>query len=148
MRRIIGVAIVLGLVVLGGMPQAGADCSGPYLRARPAAGPEGSTVTVTGEAFGDNCYDTGPPPPGQGVLGVPQSGVVVTSTDATGTTTDLTTVDAGPQYRFVVQIVIPGGAVPGTGRIDAISPPGSPSAFGIPFTVSDGVISATPASTG
>jgi len=152
MRRMIGVAAagLLGLLALGlgGATDAAADCSGPSIRVSPTGGPEGSTATVTGEAFGNNCYDTGPPPPGEGVLGVPQSGVAITFTDAAGTTTELATVDAGPQYRFVIEITVPEGAAPGAGRIDAVSPAGNPSAFGVPFEVSGGVIPATPASTG
>ena len=152
MRRMIGVA-VLGLsallvVGLGGVPDAGADCSGPSIRVNPTGGPGGSTVTVTGQFFGNNCYDTGPPPPGEGVLGVAQSGVVITFTDTAGTTTELTTVDAGPQYNFVVEITVPEGATLGAGRVDAVSPAGNPSAYGVAFEVSGGVIPARPAYTG
>ena len=151
MRRIIGV-VVLGLLatlaVALGAPDAGADCSGPSIRVNPTGGPGGSTATVTGQAFGNNCYDTGPPPPGEGVLGVPQSGVVITFTDAAGTTTELATVDAGPQYNFVTEITVPAGAAPGAGRVDAVSPAGNPSAFGVPFDVTSAVIPAAPPYTG
>ena len=146
----IGVAAagLLALLTLGLTADAGADCAGRSIRVNPTGGPEGATVTVTGQAFGNNCYDTGPPPPGEGVLGVPQSGVVITFTDATGTATELATVDAGPQYRFVTEVTVPTGATPGAGRIDSVSPAGNPSAFGVPFEVTGGVIPATPASTG
>jgi hypothetical protein len=149
MRRMLGVvAIGLLALVLGGAADAGADCSGPSIRVNPTGGPGGVTVTVTGQAFGNNCYDTGPPPPGEGVLGVPQRGVVLTFTDAAGRTTELTTVDAGQQYGFVTQVTIPDGAAPGVGRLDSVSPSGNPSAPGVPFEVTGGVIPATPSSTG
>lgn len=145
MRRMIGVMAtgLLALVAVAlGAPDAGADCAGPTLRVNPAAGPGGSAVTVTGDYFGTNCYDTGPPPLGQGYLGLPQTGIAVTFTDAAGTPATLATVDAGPQYHFVVEVQIPADAATGAGSFQAGG------ALDVPFAVSGGVIPATPAFTG
>ena len=145
MRRMLGVA-VLGLLaawaVVLGAPEAGADCAGPTLRVNPTGGPGGSTVTLIGDYFGTNCYDTGPPPLGQGYLGLPQTGIAVTFTDAAGTPTTLATVDAGSQYHFVAEVQIPADAAIGAGSFQAGG------ALAVPFAVSVGVIPATPAYTG
>jgi hypothetical protein len=145
MRRMFGV-VVLGLLaaltMALGAPDAGADCMGPTLRVNPAGGPGGSTVTVTGDYFGTNCYDTGPPPLGQGYLGLPQTGIAITFTDAAGAPTTLATVDAGPQYHFQVEVQIPADAATGAGTFQAGG------SLDVPFEVSGGVIPATPAYTG
>lgn len=145
MRRMIGAAVVGLLAALAlalGAPDAGADCAAPTLRVNPTGGPGGSTMTVTGDYFGTNCYDTGPPPLGQGYLGLPQTGIAITFTDAAGTSTTLATVDAGPQYHFQVEVEIPADAASGAGSVEAGG------AWAVPYVVSGGVIPATPAHTG
>ena len=41
---------------------AGADCAGPTIDHQGGEVSPGSTVVVEGLWWGDNCYDTGPPP--------------------------------------------------------------------------------------
>lgn len=52
-------------------PHAGTDCALPTVTFDPRDTARGQTITVTGRTFGDNCYDSGAPPAGQGVLGRP-----------------------------------------------------------------------------
>lgn len=71
-RRLLGVfASLVGMMAAGlvSAPPASADCSGPSMSFSPQDVDRGGEVTVTGEAWGDNCYDTGPPPNGEGALG-------------------------------------------------------------------------------
>ena len=68
------VAIALSMGLAG---VASADCQGPTIAYSGGEVAHGDVITVTGTGFGDNCYDTGPPPPGEGALGRPLGGVEV-----------------------------------------------------------------------
>src|SRR5215218_4330045 len=63
-------------------PAAGADCSSPTIEYPAGPVDRSQAITVTGSGFGDNCYDTGPPPPGQGALGRPRDGIEIVITQA------------------------------------------------------------------
>lgn len=85
----------------------------------------GDQVTVVGQSWGDNCYDTGPPPEGQGVLGVPAEDIEIVFVQGS----DQTVVARGAaddDYGFAVEITVPPAAVPGTAWLRA-------SATGAPY---------------
>lgn len=120
-RRIVG---LLGMVVGGGIAlglpaaPAAADCSGPTITY--AVGPvaPGETVHVTGTAWGDGCYDTGPPPEGEGVLGRPQDGILILLTQG-----DVEAIvaegAAGADYEFEVDVPVPVAFGAGEARLVA-----------------------------
>lgn len=70
----LGRTFAIALVVLAwvaGTDIAIAFCTGPQVGETPAEVARGETLTVAGTGFGSDCYDTGPPPPGEGFLGIP-----------------------------------------------------------------------------
>lgn len=114
--RLLRLALVTSLLsglMFVAAPVASADCSGPSLSVIPTSAGAGQAVTIHGQYFGTNCYDTGPPPPGQGFLGEPATGVGVYFGQGESTT-PLTTVDADADYEFSVEVTVPADAVPGT----------------------------------
>jgi hypothetical protein len=117
MRILAFVSVVFGLLITTGNPAA-ADCSGPTIEIEQREVVRGAPLAVTGYAWGDNCYDTGAPPDGEGVLGVPIGGIdvyVVQGTEeflvATGAADD--------EYSFEVTIVIPAELTAGTAIVQA-----------------------------
>ncbi|MFN3255413.1 MAG: hypothetical protein ACE37B_06935 [Ilumatobacter sp.] len=117
MRILAFVSVVFGLLITTGSPAA-ADCSGPTIEIEQREVVRGAQLVVTGYAWGDNCYDTGAPPDGEGVLGVPIGGIdvyVVQGTEeflvATGAADD--------EYSFDVTIVIPAELTAGTAIVQA-----------------------------
>lgn len=121
-KRGIGIvaAVLLGPIIMG-VPTASADCGGPQITVSPNSAAAGATVTVHGQAFGDNCYDTGPPPAGQGVLGNPLTGVEIGFVQH-DIATVLATVDADDEYQFTVEVTIPADAEPGQAAFTATPP--------------------------
>lgn len=147
MRRVGILAAVVVLVLQAGGSRASADCAGPVVEVSPASGEPGTALTVTGRYWGTDCYDTGPPPPGVGPLGLPDTGIEVTFVDAAGTSTPLGTVDAVDDYTIRLDAAVPAGAAAGEGRIEAVSNTGflvTPA----PFVVGTDVVAATPPYTG
>lgn len=65
------ILVVSVAAMSGGVERAGAACIGPYIAYAPSEVAPGSDIDVVGLAWGDNCYDTGPPPAGEGSLGKP-----------------------------------------------------------------------------
>lgn len=106
---VVGVAVASSIVT--GLPPAAAACVGPRIAVSPRSAAPGAAVTVHGEGFGDNCYDTGSPPPGQGVLGNPLADIEITFVQ--DSTTVLATVDADAEYEFTVEVTVPADAAPG-----------------------------------
>jgi len=109
-------ALLVGVIVL--QQPAAADCAGPTLQYETGEFAPGGLVRVTGSAFGNNCYDTGPPPEGEGVLGVPVSDIEILLVQG-----DMEWVvamgNAGNDYSFIVEVQIPLDASPGEARITA-----------------------------
>lgn len=135
--------MVVGLTGIVAMASSSAVCVGPEVEVTPTSGTPGAAITVEGHYYGTDCIDTGPNPS----LGAPDTGVVVSFVDATGTVTELGTVDADADYRFTLPATVPSGAAVGMGSIQAPSSTG----FAVQpagFTVVDGVIPATPVFTG
>jgi hypothetical protein len=75
-------------------------------------------VSVTGEGFGDECYDTGVPPGATGILGEPiqDVGLVLLQGDREFVVGDA---DADDQYAFTVTVVVPASLEPGTAQVVA-----------------------------
>lgn len=65
------ILVVSVAAMSGGVERAGAACIGLYIAYAPSEVALGSDIDVVGLAWGDNCYDTGPPPAGEGPLGRP-----------------------------------------------------------------------------
>ena len=95
----------------------------------------GQTVTIKGEGWGDECYDTGPPPPGQGALGTPVTGIEIVLTQGS-TETVVARGDADATYRFTVDITVPDSLQPGTATLSARSSQVPAFALPQPLTVS------------
>ena len=102
-------------------------------------------MRVTGEYWGTDCYDTGNRPRDKGVLGLPQTDIeVVVLQDGVGPV--VARGDADADYRFVVDVPIPGPLHAGSVIIAArADDPGPGFAFGpeIPVAEADAV-AATP----
>jgi len=109
-------ALLVGLVVL--QQPASADCSGPTLTYETGEFAPGDLVGVTGSSFGNNCYDTGPPPLGQGVLGIPVSNIDILLVQG-DTEWVVAMGNADDDYAFEVDVQIPLDAAAGEAHITA-----------------------------
>lgn len=118
LRRPLVVLLLLASASLALLPSpAAADCLGPTIRRiEPAV--RGEVITVRGYAFGDNCYDTGPPPAGEGVLGVPVPDVELFVAQGDGEVL-VARGAANADYEFSVDIVVPPRLSPGPARVVA-----------------------------
>ena len=110
------VALIIGVVVL--QEPAGADCAGPTLAFETGEFARGASIAVIGSSFGLECYDTGPPPPGEGLLGPPIQDIEILFVQGDSEWV-VATGDAGNDYGFRVDILVPLDAEPGDGRITA-----------------------------
>lgn len=142
----LGLGLGFGLITvsagLDAVP-AGADCSGPTIEYDAGPVDRGQEITVTGTAFGDNCYDTGPPPAGEGLLGRPLTDIAVVITQD-GVDHVVAEGNADDDYEFQVSVVVPAELAPGEARVQASGAPGIP-AFDLtdqPLVVSDADASA------
>src|SRR6185436_1305451 len=101
-------------------PVVAADCMGPTITGPSTSVDRGQTTTIEGAAFGDSCYDTGPPPPGQGVLGRPVTDIELVITQGS---TDIVVArgDADAHLGFSVEIVVPPSLAPGAATLSARS---------------------------
>lgn len=115
MRNLGPIAILSAVLVLVSMP-ATADCAGPTFEHDSGEHAPGSTITVVGVGFGDNCYDTGPPPPGEGILGRPIADITIAIAQD-GRETDVATGSADASYEFSVDVVLPPDLAPGSAEV-------------------------------
>jgi MYXO-CTERM domain-containing protein len=117
---------------------AAADCAGPTVQHEVGTFDRGGLLLVEGLAFGDNCYDTGPPPAGEGVLGKPQSDITVFVVQ--GDEEHLVAEGAADgEYLFTVQVLLPAELEPGEADVVVRYAEGA-EAYDpdlLPFTVSD-----------
>jgi hypothetical protein len=128
-RVLLAIGLGTAVFALDG-PPAGADCSSPTIEYPAGPVDRGQAITVTGSAFGDNCYDTGPPPPGQGALGRPRDGIEIVITQA-GDEHVVAEGGADADYGFEVDVVVPADLQPGEARLQArvVDPTGTVSVF-------------------
>jgi hypothetical protein len=103
------------LVAGPGMELAAANCMGPQLTVAPSTTPPGGSVTVTGTLFGNDCNDAGGPGP---ALGQPLEDVEIWIRVGESEK-QVAVVDAGPDYAFVVQVVVPPSQGAGSGTVTA-----------------------------
>lgn len=103
-------------------PAAGASCVGPMLLVPSAtiAAPldRGQSFVVTGRAWGDNCYDTGVPPGGRGVLGNPLRNISIVFVQGDRRIV-VARGAADPDYGFRVRVTVPEALEPGSVRLVA-----------------------------
>jgi hypothetical protein len=97
---------------------ASAACVGPELSYDGLQVRPGDTVRVVGRYWGDDCFDTGPAPAGQGDLGLPRQGIEVVFVQG-GKQTVVARGNADADYQFQVDTVIPRTAAPGGARLAA-----------------------------
>lgn len=112
---LIPVALVIGFAGV-----ASADCMGPTINYSGGEVAHGDIVKVTGSGFGDNCYDTGPPPPGIGALGIPLEGVEVYIEQA-GARHLVAVGDTSLDYSWSVDVRVPLVLDVGEARITAVT---------------------------
>ncbi|MDG2028270.1 MAG: hypothetical protein P8J50_14275 [Acidimicrobiales bacterium] len=70
-RRVVVTVLAVMVSIPAMQGPAAADCAGPTPELEAGEYLPGEPVPVSGQWFGDNCYDTGPPPEGEDVLGKP-----------------------------------------------------------------------------
>ncbi|MGE0794459.1 MAG: hypothetical protein AB7H43_01105 [Acidimicrobiia bacterium] len=110
----------MGLALAWAGSPAGAQCAGPDIFVSSDRVGRGATFTVTGEAFGTACYDTGPPPAGQGALGEPAADLELVVEQADRSVV-VALGSAGSDYGFTVDVVLPVALVPGPAELVARS---------------------------
>lgn len=116
---------VLGLLAVGlaAASPASADCPSPSMTFSPSEVDRGGEVIATGKYWGDNCYDTGPPPEGQGDLGEPLEGIeIVVVQGEREWVVGTVDAEADADYGFVTRIVVPRDAAPGDAQLVARRP--------------------------
>ena len=99
---------------------ASADCSGPAISYDRGTIDRGGSVTVNGTGWGDGCYDTGPPPDGEGVLGNPLTDVEISFVQG-GARIVVATGAADSDYEFEIDVAVPVALEPGPVQLVAES---------------------------
>ncbi len=118
LRRAAAVLLIVLTVVVGGASWVGANCIGPTIEYEAREVVPGEAVEVVGTGWGDNCYDTGPPPAGEGLLGRPLRDIEVVV--AQGDVDEVVAVgSADEDYGFSVEIPMPAWLEPGEARVSA-----------------------------
>lgn len=106
------VTVFAVFALIGGARPAVASCLGPTVTAGALEVVRGGTLEVVGQAFGDNCYDTGAPPAGEGVLGHPQEDIQILLVQG-ATEVLVAKGDADDAFAFAVEVVVPPAFEPG-----------------------------------
>ena len=117
MRFTAFVSVLLGLVIATGSPVSG-DCLSPTIEIEQHEVVRGGQLVVNGYAFGERCYDTGPPPQGQGELGRPLVDIEIYIVQGTKEFL-VATGAANSFYKFAVTVVVPPDLVPGVAEVEA-----------------------------
>jgi hypothetical protein len=110
-RTLAAVAVAIATLTVTPGP-ASADCFGPRIEHDAGSIDRDGTVQVTGSGWGDNCYDTGPPPEGEGVLGTPVTGIKIFLVQD-GVEHLVATGNADKEYEFEVDVPVPDDLEPG-----------------------------------
>jgi hypothetical protein len=116
-RRLVLIA-VLAAGLLAFPVAVAASCVAPELSYTGGPVRPGDTVRVVGQYWGDDCFDTGPPPAGQGTLGLPRQGIAVVF-EQNGTQTVVARGNADGDYQFQVDVTVPQTAALGEARLAA-----------------------------
>jgi hypothetical protein len=107
------VAVVVAVAALTVTPgPVSAGCSGPIVEHDVGSIDRDGTVEVIGSGWGNNCYDTGPPPEGEGVLGKPATGINIFLVQD-GVEHLVATGNADEEYEFEVEVPVPDDLEPG-----------------------------------
>jgi hypothetical protein len=102
-----------------GATAAAASCVGPSITASPTTLARGQQLTVTGQAWGTACNDTGLRP-GEPALGEPATGIAVVVAQG-DVRMALARGDASANYTFRVAVTVPATFRPGVARLTAQS---------------------------
>jgi hypothetical protein len=97
-----------------------ASCPAPTVKFRPARVARGATVTITGQNFGDRCFDTGTVPEGVGRLGDPLAGLVIVI-DQADREYVVASGSADQDYKFAVEFVVPAELEPGQATVGILA---------------------------
>jgi len=114
------VMMIAALVLVIAPGPAMADCVGPNIEHDAGSVDRDGTVHVVGSTWGDNCYDTGPPPPGESTIGRPVTGIEVLLVQG-GVEHLVAMGDADGQFGFVVDVPVPDKLEPGPVKVVARS---------------------------
>lgn len=101
-----------GVVTLISASPSSARCLPANIAFEPDEAARGELVSVTGDHFGDSCFDVGDPPEGQGVLGNPEHDLELFVRQG-GRDLLVAEGDAGTGYGFTVDVVVPLELEPG-----------------------------------
>lgn len=104
--------------ILGVGAPARADCSGPGMEVDDTTVAPGEEMVVRGFFFGDACYDTGPPPPGESAIGRPLQDIDLHIFQGPNSWL-VATGDADADFEFEVRLTIPAGIEPGEAVLQA-----------------------------
>lgn len=110
-RTLAVVAVALGPLVSAQDPVR-ADCAGPTIEHDAGTVDRDGTVRVVGTTWGDDCDDTGSPPPGESAIGKPVTGIEIVLVQG-GVEHLVATGDADEEYGFVVDVPVPDDLAPG-----------------------------------
>jgi hypothetical protein len=123
MRRLL-VAVTTALLAASSLivlaPPASADCAAPSIELSEDGPRRGAVIDVEGSGWGTACYDTGPSPLGEGLLGVPITaiGIELVQGDQRW---DLGYYGIKPDYTFTRTVQIPRSVKTGVASIVADS---------------------------
>jgi len=120
-RRLGGTLIAAIIVsLLSSHATADASCAQPSARVRPTRVARGATFTITGQNFGDGCFDAGTVPEGVGPLGDPLTGLTIVI-DQGDREYIVATGSADAAYEFRVDVVVPPDLEPGQATVSIIA---------------------------
>lgn len=107
-------AVGVGWLSVGTAGAAAADCSGPTIEHTSGTVDRGDPIEVRATGFGTDCYDTGPPPAGEGILGKPLRGIEVAFVQSDGDV-DIVVAEgnANLDYEFTIEVALPAELQPG-----------------------------------
>ncbi|MCZ7536912.1 MAG: hypothetical protein M5T61_14105 [Acidimicrobiia bacterium] len=104
---------------------AGASCVGPEIGLSATEVVAGDTITVSGSYFFVGCNDTSAPGEESPLPNVPDAGIGIVFEQG-GVASTLATVDAGADFNFSTDVLVPLTAVPGDAVISARGANGTP----------------------
>lgn len=109
MKRLIALLVLVPTLTLAAVSVPGvahAACEGPTISYRGGDIEAGDELVIEGLGWGDNCYDTGPPPGDEGVLGNPLTRIDVFLVQ-NGQERLVARGDADQDYEFLLRVKIP-----------------------------------------